>query len=231
MGALADSIGVFIGFILTVLVLSYIIGDNVLLRLVLHVFIGVATGYAVVLVFYNVIWNQVILALILDPLGNLSLTVPSLLLGIWLLTKTSPRLTRLGNPVMAFLVGAGAATIIGGAVLGTIFPQVNASVNLFDIQTALETDGSIVTWFFNSLIILVGTVATLGYFHFGVKTSPDGVGVPHRHPLIESVVVPFGQVFIAITFGALFAGVLSASLAALVDRVQYIWSFIYQFLP
>lgn len=231
MGALADSLGVFIGFILTILVLSYIIGDNALLRLVLHVFIGVASGYAVVLVFYNVIWNQVILSFILDPLGNLSLTVPSLLLGIWLLTKTSPRLTRMGNPVMAYLVGAGAATIIGGAVLGTIFPQINASVNLFDIQTALERDGSIVTWFFYSLIILVGTVATLGYFHFGVKASRDGVGVPQRHPLVESIVVPVGQVFIAVTFGALFAGVLSASLAALVDRIQFLWSFIFQFLP
>lgn len=231
MPAFADSLGVFIGFILTILVLSYIIGDNGLLRLVLHIFIGVASGYVVVLVFYNVIWNQVILALVLDPLGNLSLTVPSLLLGIWLLTKTSPRLSRMGNPVMAYLVGVGAATIIGGAVLGTIFPQVEASVNLLDIQTAMGTDGSIVTWFINSLLVLIGTVATLGYFHFGVKAGRDGVELPQRHPLLENFVVPFGQVFIAITFGALYAGVLSASLAALVDRVQYIWSFISQFLP
>jgi hypothetical protein len=231
MAALADSLGIFIGFILTLLVMSYIIGDNALLRLVLHIFIGVASGYAVVMVFYNVIWNQVILSLILDPLGNLSLTVPSLLLGIWLLTKMSPRLTRMGNPVMAYLVGVGAATIIGGAVLGTVFPQISASINLFDFRTVLETNTSIVSWFFNGVIILFGTVATLSYFHFGVKPSSDGVGIPHRHPLLEGVLAPVGQVFIAITFGALFAGVLSASLAALVDRVQYLWSFIVQFLP
>lgn len=231
MAGLTEQLGIFIGFILTILVLSYIIGDNALLRLVLHVFIGVASGYAIVLVFYNVIWNQVILALILNPLENLSLTVPSLLLGIWLLTKTSPRLTRMGNPLMAYLVGVGAATIVGGAILGTIFPQVEASINLLDIQAAVDTEGSIVTWFFNSLMILLGTVATLGYFHFGVKPSKDGVGIHQRHPLLENIVVPFGQFFIAITFGVLFAGVLSASLAALINRIQYIWSFINQFLP
>jgi hypothetical protein len=71
----------------------------------------------------------------------------------------------------------------------------------------------------------------LSYFHFGVKPSSDGVDVPHRHPLVESILAPVGQVFIAITFGALFAGVLSASLAALIDRTQYMWSFIAQFLP
>jgi hypothetical protein len=231
MAAIADSLGIFIGFILTVLVLSYIIGDNALLRLALHIFIGVASGYAVVLVFYNVIWNQVILALILDPLGNLILTVPALLLGIWLLTKTFPRLSRVGNPVMAYLVGVGAATIIGGAVLGTVFPQISASVNLFDIQSVTETNATFVSWFFTGIIILVGTIATLSYFHFGVKTSGDGVGVSHRHPLLEGFLAPVGQVFIAITFGTLFAGVLSASLAALVDRIQYLWSFIVQFLP
>lgn len=229
MAGIADSLGIFIGFILTVLVLSYIIGDNALLRLVLHIFIGVASGYAAVLVFYNVIWNQVILSLYLDPLGNLILTVPALLLGIWLLTKTSLRLSRMGNPVMAYLVGVGAATIIGGAVLGTVFPQIGASVNLFDIQAATGTN--VVSWFFTSVIILVGTVATLSYFHFGVKTSNEGMGIPHRHPLLEGFLAPVGQVFIAITFGALFAGILSASLATLVDRIQYIWSFIAQFLP
>lgn len=231
MAALADSLGIFIGFVLTLLVLSYIIGDNALFRLVLHVFIGVASGYAAVLVFYNVIWNQVILSLILDPLGNLTLTVPSLLLGIWLLTKISPRLTRMGNPVMAYLVGVGAATIIGGAIIGTIFPQVSASVNLFDIQPIVEANTSIIGWFFNGVIIIFGTVATLSYFHFGVKARGDDVGIPKRHPVLEGMLAPVGQVFIAITFGTLFAGTLSASLVVLIDRVQYIWDFIVQFLP
>jgi predicted membrane protein len=43
---LADPIGAIIGFILTIMVLSYIIGDNALFRLAIHIFIGAASGYA-----------------------------------------------------------------------------------------------------------------------------------------------------------------------------------------
>jgi energy-converting hydrogenase Eha subunit A len=49
------------------------------------------------------------------------------------------------------------------------------------------------------------------------------------------VIAVVGQVFIAITLGTLFAGVFSAALTALVDRIQSIVIFIdqiiYQMLP
>jgi hypothetical protein len=201
------------------MVLSYIIGDNALLRLALHVFIGVASDmqrFWYSIMSSGIKWSYRYTLILSESYPDCT----RLLLGIWLLTKASPRFSRMGNPVMAYLVWVCAATHIGGAVLGTIFPQVSASANLFDVQT-MEANTSIVSWFFTGVIILLGTVATLSYFHFGVKTSSDGVGVPHRHPLLESFLAPVGQVFIAITFGALFAGVLSASLAALIDRTQY----------
>ncbi len=57
---LADPIGAIIGFLLTIMVLSYIIGDNALFRLAIHIFIGAASGYAAVLILYNVLWYQVL---------------------------------------------------------------------------------------------------------------------------------------------------------------------------
>ena len=110
---LADLLGLIFGFLLTLMVLSYIIGDNFLFRLAMAIFVGVASGYAAVLVIYNVLWYQLIVPLLTNPMANLALTVPSALLGIWLLTKGSSRLSRFGNPVLAFLVGVGAATAFG----------------------------------------------------------------------------------------------------------------------
>lgn len=142
---LPDLVGALISFTFTIIVFSYILGDNPLFRLVIHIFIGVAAGFAAGMIFYNVILNQLIFPLIEKPAATFLFVVPPLLLGIWLLSKIFPGLRRFGNPVVAYLVGVGAATAIGGAVLGTIFPQIGASASLFDLQTispAVRISGS-----------------------------------------------------------------------------------------
>ncbi len=234
--ALADPIGLVVGFLLTIMVLSYILGDNPLFRLAVYIFIGVASGYAAVLAFYNVIYFQVIRPLLENPAGNLALAVPVLILFLWLLTKASPRLARLGNPLLAYLVGVGAAVALSGAVMGTILPQVGATVNPFDLSLAAQTQSQsgqapgLVRYILGPLFILLGTVVTLAYFHFGVRPKGEGLP-PQRPPLVENVIVPLGQIFIAITFGALFGGVYAAALSALVNRVGFLWEVILRFVP
>jgi len=228
----ADPIGAVIGFMLTLMVLSYVIGDNFLFRIAIHIFIGVASGYAAVIIFYNIFWNQVILPLLLvflqgAPSGllvSLAHILPVLLLGGWMLTKASPRLARLGTPVLAFLVGVGAATVIGGALFGTLIPQVAATAGVLDLDAAPDDTGKLVGWFISSIFILVGTVTTLSYFQFGVRPHIEGA-IPTRHPFFESMAT-IGHGFIAITLGVFFAGVLAAALVALVDRARFLWQVI-----
>jgi hypothetical protein len=234
-GQLADPIGAIIGFLLTIMVLSYIIGDNFFFRLAISIFIGVASGYAAVLILYSVLWHQVLI-----PVGQVITTgktddlltyathvLPAVILGIWMLTKVSPRLSRGGTPVLAFLTGVGAATVIAGAVRGTIFPQIGASSNLLNIQAAPSELNGLVVWFFNGLIILVGTVTTLIYFQFGVKRQEEGV--PVQRPVILEYLSTAGQVFIVVTMGVLFTGVYIATLSALIDRVHFLWETIIRF--
>jgi heme/copper-type cytochrome/quinol oxidase subunit 2 len=144
-----------------------------------------------------------------------------------MLTKVSPRLSRGGTPVLAFLTGVGAATVIAGAVRGTIFPQIGASSNLLNIQAAPSELNGLVVWFFNGLIILVGTVTTLIYFQFGVKRQEEGV--PVQRPVILEYLSTAGQVFIVVTMGVLFTGVYIATLSALIDRVHFLWETIIRF--
>jgi hypothetical protein len=201
----------------------------------MHIFIGVASGYAAVLILYNVLWYQVlvpVLQLILtgkaDNLSTYFIHVaPAVILGIWMLTKATPRLSRYGTPVLAFLTGVGAATVIAGAVLGTIFPQIGASTNVLNQNTAPAEMNNLVGWFINGVVILVGTITTLIYFQFGVGRQEEGM--PAQRPIFLEYLSTVGHGFIVITLGVLFTGVYLAALVALIDRVQFLWGVITRF--
>jgi hypothetical protein len=223
----SDLVGALISFTFTIIIFSYIIGDNPLFRLVTHIFIGVAAGFAAGMVIYNVILNQLIFPLIEKPADTFLYIIPPLLLGIWLFAKVIPGMSSLGNPVMAYLVGVGAATAIGGTVLGTVFPQIGASANLFDLNAGLSNGTNIGIILGSGILIVVGTAATLAYFQFGVKSSPDQ---PTGQSWLD-ILRLIGQIFIAITFGFIFAGVYSAALTALIERGNFIISSLGLFLP
>jgi hypothetical protein len=220
-----EMIWTIIGFSLTVMVLSYIlVGDNFLFRLASYLFVGAASGYVFVVVLVQVIWPKMIQPLVFGPgLEPRLLALPPLILGLLLLFKLSPRLSRVGNFSMAWLVGSGAAITIGGAVLGTIFPQFLGTVNLFDMRLAQASGTDPSLQLVDALIILLGTITTLAYFYYTIQNKPNQL--VQRPSWIESM-SKFGQVFIGITLGSLFAGVYSAALTALVERVGFLWNFI-----
>jgi len=209
----------FIGFLLTVMVLSYIVGDGPLFRIAIYVFIGVSAGYV-----GAVAWHQVILPNLFVPLLNgatspvtRSLLLFPLVLGALMLMKISPRFASFGTPATAYLVGVTAAVVVGGAVIGTLIPQVAAAADPFSL-------GKPVTSLINGAVMLIATVFTLSYFQFGASRQMDGT--VKRNRLFESMAW-VGGIFVALTLGALFAGVYSAALTALVERIDSIFFFIF----
>jgi hypothetical protein len=212
----ADWLGAFLGFVLTLLVFSYLIGDNPLFRITLHMFIGVSAGFAAVVAIYNVILPRLIQPIFVSNRGEQLLALFPLILAGLLISKITPRFAFIGNLPMSYLVGVSAAVAIGGAVTGTLIPQVLASMNLLDVQASEAFDANVGLRLLNGVIILVGTLASLAYFQFG-KLS----GSPQRTQFqtwMEGI-GQIGQIFIAIMFGFLFAGIFSAALTALIGRV------------
>jgi hypothetical protein len=138
--------------------------------------------------------------------------------------KISPRLAGIGNPAMAYLVGVGAAVIIGGSVLGTVFPQTIAGINLFDVGAAQARGSELGLTVLEGLIALVGTAATLLFFHFGAPSRPSYAADRGQ---ITGTAAQVGQVFLAVTLGAVFAGVYIAALTALVERAYFVLQFIF----
>lgn len=220
---LAELIGVMVSFLLTLLIMSYLLGDNPLFRLAVHLFIGVASGLAAIVALYNVILPHLVLPLLGNDRGQQGLTLIPLILAILLFTKLSPQVAFLGNPSMAYLVGVGAATAIGGAVSGTLFPQVIATVNIFDSETLQIAGENIALQVINGTIILIGSVTSLAYFHYSARWVSNRA--MYWPAWIENL-AQVGQVFIAVTLGALFAGVYSAALMALIERLAFLADFI-----
>lgn len=211
----SDVIWLVVSFFLTLLVFTSLLGDNALFRFVTGLFIGVAAGYFAVVILY-----QVLLARLVVPVlqGSSLALVPVLLSGL-LLMKLSPRLTRLGGPSMALLVGVGAAVAVGGAVLGTLFGQARGALTFFTPSGA--TGGQSGIRILEGVFFLVGTLATLSYFNFGVREKSRRE--PGRSGL-GTIFANIGRVFIAITLGAVFAGVLTAAITALIERSDFIIS-------
>ena len=214
-----DMVNGFIGFLLTLMILSYLVGDNPAFRVAVYIFVGVSAGYIAAVAWWQVLYPKVFLPLFTGSFPERLLALVPLVLGILLLMKLSPRAAWLGTPSLAFLVGVGAAVAVGGAVMGTIIPQTQASINVFNPDTAGE---SWLARLFFGAIMLVGTITTLVYFHFGARSTPGG---PQRSKLVVWL-GRIGQVFIAITLGVLFAGVFAAALTALIERMNFIWYFL-----
>lgn len=216
-----DVISAWVGLILTLMVFSYLIGDNPLFRMAVYLFIGVAAGYAATVVVYNVLLPKLNVS---EP-SDLLVIIP-VLLGASLVAKFSPRLSWIGNFAMAVLVGVGAAVAIGGALLGTLTPQFQAAINAFDVS-ALGNLGQAASRLLEGSIMLVGTVLTLASFHFTAGRAVDGT--PKRNRIIEGIAWA-GRIFIAITLGALFAGVYMAALTAMIERLSSVINFIRQLI-
>lgn len=204
-----DLIGIWLAALLTIIVYTYLLGDNFLYRLAEHLFVGSAAGYAVVVAYHSVLRPKLFARL---GMGGLVYLLP-LILGLLLLTKGRLRLAWMGNIPLAFLFGVGAAVAVGGAFLGTIQPQV-----YYTMVSLNPADYAQYGWEYviDGLIIFIGTVGTLFYFHFSAgkdgKSRPGFVGFWAR----------LGRWVIIIAFGAIFASAAMARLSVLIGRVQFL---------
>ena len=210
-----------VGLFFTLAILSYLVADNPLYRIAVHLFVGVTAGYAVVLA-WDTVLGPMLFAPLLQPsradAGALGL-VGALVaggLGLLLPFKSLRIATHLGTLVVAVMVGVGAAVAVGGAVSGTLLPQANASM-----VSLLPRDASGFAWerALEGLFVVVGTLATLAFFTYTARVEP---GAAPRRPALLRPAAGLGEIFIGVAFGVLYAGALAASLAVFAERTASI---------
>jgi len=204
-----EQVGLWIGFIFTLMIFSYILGDNILYRLAVYVFVGLAAGYITVVTIESVIlpWAR---GTVLAPeagVGGIVIGLIPFILGLLLLLKTSPRLGRTGNIAIAFIIGVGTAVALVGAISGTLLPL------------AMSTGSRVRIDVLNGFLIFLGVASTLIYFQYLARRRPDG---EIRRGLVTRFFGGIGQVFIVVTLGAIYAGAILTSLTIFSERIGFI---------
>ncbi len=204
-----DQIGLWAGFVFTLMIFSYLLGDNFLYRLAIYVFTGLTAGYIAIITVESVLlpWLRGTLLAANGDIGARALGMVPFLLGLMLLLKSSPRLGRFGNIAIGFIIAVGTAVALAGAIAGTLIPLANATGS----GVALDP--------LNGFLISIGVISTLLYFWYLARRRPDGT--VQRGLVLRSIGV-LGQGFIIITLGALYAGAILTSLTIFSERIAFL---------
>jgi hypothetical protein len=206
-----EAAGLVVGAVLTLLIFSYLLGDNPLYRLALHLFVGALVGYSLGIVLRDVLLGMVLAQLLTNPLA----VVVPLVLGMLLLFKGFPRQAYVGNFSVAYLVGVGTAVALSGALLGTLVPQVGATGRALSPASLASSRAGLL----DGLLIVVGTTCTLMVSAFAAR---KGRGLAGAWAQIVRLAAGIGRIFIIFAFAVAFAGALTASLSIFIGRIQYL---------
>lgn len=194
--------GLLIGFLLTLFIYSFVVKDNPMYRLAVHILVGVSAGFAAVVVARQVLIPIAESALSPEDGFPILLWIVPIILGLILLAKLVPGYEWLGNSSMAILITIGSAVGLVGAIVGTLLPQVVA-----------RYDSRLLTFVVAGL-----TICVLAYFHFtGRLTSTGQVKLPVWHKYVGLA----GRFVITIALAGVFAGLFSTTLVLLSERLGF----------
>ena len=95
-----DLVSGFISFLLTLMILSYLIGDNPVFRVAVYIFIGVSAGYVAAVAWWQVLYPKIFVPLLTGSFLERLLALIPLILGVLLLMKLSPRTSWRARPTL-----------------------------------------------------------------------------------------------------------------------------------
>lgn len=161
---LAGTVATWVAAIATIAVWSYVVGARRLFVLMQHLLAGLATGYLVLLAIREVLVPRLVVPLIEHPRDGALLVLALVPIGMLIGASWLPR--RAMAPVGAILVGGIAAFALGGAVVGTILPQIAAALPAGGGASG-DLAGEVISLAITSLVLLAflhgaprGTVTT-----------------------------------------------------------------------
>lgn len=196
----ADVVATWVAAIATLVVLGSLFGERRLFSWSQHLLAGLATGFLALIALTDVIGPRLVEPIAADPTGR-----PELWLGVGLaaVTAAAPWLPRPIAALPASLaIGALAAFALGGAVLGTLLPQLDASIVRPGGSPAATVGGA-------GAAVITGLVL-VGFLH----------GMPRGRLLVSAARA--GRWLLLAGIGGWLGFLLLSRLILLVDRIGFL---------
>lgn len=202
-----------VGF--TLLIYSFLYKDNPLFKLGEYIYVGLSAGYALCGDWFLVVWPDLIRPLYrcctsrlggtldtpLKPYETLWLFIP-LILGVFMLTRFSQKLSWLSRYTFAFIMGTTSGMAIPYVISANLFKQIEPILKPFWGQ-----DISMLTTI-NGFVSIIGVIAVLIYFFFSLE---------HKGPI--KAIARIGIFYMMVSFGAAFGYTVMARESLAIGRM------------
>jgi hypothetical protein len=194
-----DLIGVWVGVLITLMVLSFLYKENPFFRIVEYAFVGLAGGYAFA-ASLRLFVNQALNPIFLN--GDLTFIVP-VLLGALFYAQFTKKYSMLYRLPLSLAIGYGLGVTIW-SIFGTFFVR-QVTATMIPIFT-----GDILTTF-NNVVLVAGTILSLSYFILYREQKGVWGGFTR-----------IGKYFILVTLGAVFGSTVLGRMAVIIQRIQFL---------
>lgn len=200
-----QTLGIWIGALSTLAILSFLFRENPFFRTAEHLFIGLAAGLGIFYGYQTIVsnaWNPIFNPVEGEPRKWL-LLLP-LVLGILLYTRFLKKSKWISRIPLGFIVGVGSALAIRGVIGASFMSQIIATMQLPLWQTMAKFK-------FDTILFIVGVIGTLLYFYFSRE---------QKGPLKAGASI--GKWVMMIAFGAAFGNTVMARMSLLIGRIYYL---------
>lgn len=216
---LSESLEVWVGACLTLMVFSFLWRDNPFYKFAEHVLVGASAAYVMVINFWSTLWPNAIVKLwpvaerLINPeatpgSSDLVVLVP-VGLGLLMLCRLHPRTATWSRWPTAFAIGVSAGTNLLRYLQSDFLLQLRAaaapSLVVFN-GGRLQLGESL-----SNVVLLVGTLCGLAYFTYTRE---------HRGPLGRMARIGIG--FMMVTFGTSFGYTVMARISLLISRLHFL---------
>jgi hypothetical protein len=191
---------IWVASFLTLCIFSFLYRENPFYRLAEHLYVGVANGYAVA-----IIWHRLLMPNLIRPVyaGEIWLVIP-LVIGLLYITRFIPRISWLVRIPIAITMGYYSGAAIPASIQARILKQMEGTI-LTRASFASFSAGVA------AVLVLIGVITTITYFFF----SREQKGATR-------VVSRIGIGFIMVSFGATFGYTVMARISLLIGRLQFL---------
>jgi hypothetical protein len=197
---LSGTVATWVAALATIATWSYLVGARRLFVLMQHLLAGLATGYLVLLAIRDLLVPRLVTPLIEQPRDHVLLVPAVALVATLIGAAWLPR--GMTAPAGAILVGGIAAFALGGAVVGTVLPQIAAALPTTNAASP-DIIGEVISLAITSLVLLA-------FLH----------GAPRGRLTIRAAMV--GRWLLVGGIGGWLGFLLVSRLSLLVDRIGFL---------